>query len=342
MISLARAGCIAVACISLAQATETVALTGRAMGTTWAVKFTQPSPPLESPAVTARIAERLEQLEQIFSTYRPASQVSRFNASATTDWIPVPLEFAQVALGSRRLSELTDGAFDATVEPLVRLWGFGPQRRGDTLPTDGEIAAACARVDYRRLDIRLSPPALRKAAPGVAVDLSSMAKGFAVDALSELLVSLRATDHLAQIGGDVRSSGHPTANAAWRTGIEDPATTTALAAVVALAGQALSTSGDAHNAYTIAARRFGHIIDPHTGRPVAGALAAVSVIADSCARSSALATGLFVLGAEDGFRLAEREHLAALFIMRRGEVVRQRATPAWGQFRVEEKTPPRQ
>ncbi|MBI3879568.1 MAG: FAD:protein FMN transferase, partial [Verrucomicrobia bacterium] len=104
------------------------------MGTTWSVKFLQPSPPLDTNTVTLRIAARLEELEQIFSTYRPQSELSRFNAAHGTNWIPVPHELAALAAESWRISEITGGGFDVTVEPLVRLWGFGPQRRTDGLP----------------------------------------------------------------------------------------------------------------------------------------------------------------------------------------------------------------
>ena len=119
-------------------AAEPVALAGRAMGTTWSVKFFQPapsSPALDPTLVTARVTATLEHLESVFSTYRSASELSRFNTATSTDWCPVSPELAQVAWESRRISETTSGAFDATVDPLVRLWGFGPQRRITLVPT---------------------------------------------------------------------------------------------------------------------------------------------------------------------------------------------------------------
>jgi thiamine biosynthesis lipoprotein len=317
--------------LSSARAAEPITLNGRAMGTTWSVKFLQPAPPLNPATLHARITAKLEQLEQQFSTYRPTSEVSRFNASTSTEWITASPEVVRVAADSRRLSARTNGAFDPTVEPLVRLWGFGAQRRTGDLPNPTEIAAARSRMDWHRLEIQISPPALRKTSHDLAVDFSSMAKGFAADAVSDLLVSLGATNHFTQVGGDIKTAGTHT----WRTGIEQPPASVnspTLAQVVILAGQALSTSGDTNNFFEHDGRRYGHIIDPRTGRPVSGMLATVSVIHSSCAQSSALATALFVLGAEEGYNFAVRERLACLFVIRDGMTFKQRATPQFAQW----------
>lgn len=328
------------AAISLCRAVEPTVVTGRAMGTTWTVKFLPPtspsrttSPDLAPSALQPRLADHLEHLEAIFSTYRPASELSRFNTSLSTDWFPVSAELAQVAHASRRISELTSGAFDATVAPLVLLWGFGSTRRTVAPPTDSALAAARLHVDYRQLEIRLSPPALRKNSPRLAADFSSLAKGFAADSLSGFLTSLGAPDHFVQIGGDIKTAGATS----WRTAIENPPpasnhappTPSSLAATLSLATQSLSTSGDTRNFTILHGRRYGHIIDPRTGHPVSGPLASVSVVHTSCAESSALATALFVLGPDAGFALALRENLACLFLLRDGLSIKTRPTPAF-------------
>lgn len=304
-------------------AAEPVALTGRALGTTWTVKFLQPAPPLNPATLTARISATLERLEQQFSTYRPNSELSRFNTARTTDWITVSPELARVATDSRALSVLTGGAFDATIFPLVDLWGFGPQRRSGPPPSAAEISAARARTGYRRLESRASPPALRKTSADLAADFSSMAKGFAADTIAAQLSALGSTDHYVQIGGDIATVGPRP----WRVAIEQPAGSAPLAHIFDLAGQSLSTSGDAHNSFTHAGRRYGHILDPRTGEPVASPLVSVSVIAPTCAQSSARATALFVLGPDAGFALAVRERWSALFLIREGPSFTARPTP---------------
>lgn len=309
-------------------AAEPVALTGRALGTTWTVKFLQPAPPLNPATLTARISATLERLEQQFSTYRPNSELSRFNLARTTDWITVSPELARVATDSRALSVLTGGAFDATIFPLVDLWGFGPQRRSSPPPSAAEISAARARTDFRRLESRASPPALRKTSADLAADFSSMAKGFAADTVAAQLSALGSTDHYVQIGGDIATVG----TRPWHVAIEQPAASAPPAQAFDLTGQALSTSGDAHNSFTHAGRHYGHILDPRTGEPVASPLASVSVIAPTCAQSSARATALFVLGPAAGFALAVRERWSALFLIREGPSLTARPTPEFSRL----------
>jgi FAD:protein FMN transferase len=319
---------------------EPVAFSGRAMGTNWTVKIDQPAPSLDSAQLVRQISERLEQLEQIFSTYRPHSELSRFNAVTHTEWVPVSAEMAEVARLSHEVSGLTAGAYDVTVFPLVRLWGFAAQRRTDVLPAPAEVATARGLVDWRKLELRPEQRALRKSLPQLTADFSSMAKGFAADALSELLAQREAGNHFVQVGGDIRTRGAPHNAAGWNVGIEQPIEGRSdVACVVTLNGQALSTSGDYRNYFQAGQRRYGHIIDPRTGEPVSSLLAAVSVVEARSARSSALATGLFVLGPDEGFRLATEHRLACLFFVRHGTEVVQKATPAFERFRKARSSP---
>ncbi len=311
-----------------ALAAEPARLTGRALGTTWTVKFVETDRLQDHATLHTLIAQKLEHLEQQFSTYRANSELSRFNAAQSTDWIDVSPELARVAAKSRALSERSGGAFDATVAPLLTLWGFGPGGRGiSSVPTPAEISAGRARVDYRQLSVRLAPPALRKSRTDLSVDFSSMAKGFAVDTVSELLDSLGLSEHFVQIGGDIVTAG----TRPWRVGIEQPTAPGVILQTLELTDQALSTSGDAHNVFEYAGRRYGHILDPRTGEPAQGPLASVSVVHDSCAGSSSLATTLFVLGADAGYAFAVREEIAALFIVRSDGVLTLRPTPAFTQ-----------
>lgn len=323
----------ALAPLSCALAGEPAAVSGRAMGTTWSAKWVQPEPPLETGAVKAQIGGRLEELERVFSTYRVDSELSRFNRGRGSEWVAVSPELAAAAQRAREVSELTGGAFDVTVAPLLELWGLGPFRARDTAPTAAGIAAVQARVDWRQLEVRADPPALRKLSPDLAAEFSSLAKGLAVDEMSRWLAARGAANHLVRVGGDLRAAGAGPAGGGWRVAIEEPdEATTAIARVLSLSDQALSTSGQYRNFVTLGAWRYGHILDPRTGRPVESNLAAVSVLAASCATSSALATGLFVLGAEAGFACAEQKGLAAAFLIRRSGVIRQQSTRRFDEW----------
>jgi thiamine biosynthesis lipoprotein len=299
------------------------------MGTVWTVRIVLPGhvAAVEESAVSRRISERLEHLEQLFSTYRPQSVLSRFNRAPGTDWVPVAPEMVAVAQASRRISAMTAGAFDVTVLPLVELWGFGPNGGAGTMPSAAAVARTRARVDWRQLEMRASPPALRKARADLAADFSSLAMGFAADEVSRLLGDFGLSRHLVQVGGDVKCTGDD-----WPVAVERPLEDRSeLEGVVTLHGDALSTSGDYRNFFRVGPRRYGHILDPRTGEPVRHALAAVSVIAPSCARSSALATALFVLGPDDGLSLAQREGLAAMFLVRSGGGFERRVTPEFAR-----------
>lgn len=314
---------------------ESVTLSGRAMGTTWRATCIPPAAGWDVRDLERRLAARLEQLEDVFSLYRERSELSRFNAADGTGWIPVPPELAAVARDSARISRLTGGAFDATVAPLLALWGFGPRGSAERLPRPDEIASVRTRVDWRLLEVRDEPPALRKARPGVAADFSSMAKGYAVEQMSALLSNRGITRHLVQIGGDLKSAGDGGAGRGWKVGIERPGSPAGeiAATLVLREGLALATSGDAHNALEVGNARVGHILDPRTGRPVSSAVASVSVAHGSAATASALATALFVLGVHEGLRTAEANGWAVLFLLRQDGRLEQRATPAFDALR---------
>ncbi|MES2691952.1 MAG: FAD:protein FMN transferase [Verrucomicrobiota bacterium] len=301
---------------------------GRAMGTEWWIRYEAEAEPGK---VEKQVAQRLEELEKVFSTYRSDSELTRFNRTESTDWITVSPEMVWVAYHSRRVSELTEGTFDPTVAPLVTLWGFGPQGVANRMPDEVQIKAAQELVDYRRLDVRLESPALRKTVAALKADFSSMAKGYAADQISELLVSMGVASHLLAIGGDIKSRGRET-SMGLSTPTAEPSGSTA--AVVRLKGeQAVSTAGNYRTVVMYGRKRYGHIVDPRTGRPVDSAVLSVSVVHTSCAYSSALATGLYVLGLEKGMRLARSEGLAVMFIMREGERMVVRATPEFEKSR---------
>lgn len=300
---------------------------GGTMGTYYRV--TARCPAADEGELMRAVAIELEAVNDEMSTYLPESELSRFNRGAPGVWVPVSETLVDVVEAARTISELSGGAFDVTVGPLVEIWGFGPAGPIDAVPGEETVSAARARVGYRYLQTRRSPPALRKTRD-VSVDLSAIAKGHGVDRIALLLAGDGCTDFLVDIGGEVAGRGVNVAGRAWRVGIEvpDPKTMGSVQRVIGLTDVGVATSGDYRNFVDLGGVRYSHTIDARSGRPVAHRLASVSVMHSSVMWADGLATALNVLGPDDGFELAEREGLAALFVIRRAEGFEERYTAA--------------
>jgi len=269
----------------------------------------------------------LDEVNAQMSTYLPDSELSRFNNAPVGEWQPVSGELVDVVTAARTISELSGGAFDVTVGPLINLWGFGPNGEVAAAPDTDAINAAIERVGYQFLETRSPPAALRKQQP-VYVDLSAIAKGRGVDRVARLLDQASCTDYLVDVGGEVVGRGVNPTGQAWRVGVEvpDPDLIGAVQKVLVLRDAAIATSGDYRNFLDLEGVRFSHTIDPRSGRPVAHLLASVSVIHESAMWADGLATALNVLGPEAGFQLAEEEGLAAFFLIRRAAGFEERYT----------------
>ena len=299
---------------------ETLDLRGRTMGTSYSVRIV--APPGDSPvaleALRQRVAARLEELDNLFSTYRPDSEVSRFNAQPGVEWFGVSPDFLAVLEQSVSVGRITGGAFDATVGPLVELWGFGAGETSERIPDPEEVGRLLQATGSGHLQWRESPPAVRRTRPGVRLDFSAIAKGYAVDRIWELLSEAGLQDYLVEVGGEVRTRGRPADGRDWSIGIENP-DGTGVAEAVPLRDAAIATSGDYRNFFEHGGRRYSHVIDPRAGWPVAHDLASVTVVSPTAAGADALATALLVLGPVAGMELAERDGIPALLAVRTEE-----------------------
>ena len=305
------------------------------MGTTYEVSVVAKA--LDDVRITSlhtAIADTLERIDAAMSTWRPESELNRFNRTDTTDPFPVSTATASVFQHALDVSAMTGGAFDVTVGPLVDAWGFGPPGHPRTPPPEAELARLREQVGWERLAVDIAASTISKRAPDVSVDLSALAKGYAVDQVAELLEHEGLGDHLVEVGGEVRAAGRNARGEAWRVGIARPsAGPPSVYSTVGLSGQALATSGDYRNTYLLDGQRVSHTIDPRTGRPVTHALASVSVIDPLCVRADALATALMVLGPDDGYALAAEEGWPALFLVRLPEgALEERTTSPWARF----------
>jgi thiamine biosynthesis lipoprotein len=279
---------------------------GPAFGTSWRVSLPYGT---EEGAIAAAIRSIIESVDAAMSPFRADSEVARFNASGTCDWQALSPETCTVVRQSLDIAARSRGAFDPTVGPIVGRYGFGPIRESST----GSYHDIAARAD-----------AVKKSEPSLTLDLCGIAKGHALERMVAALDGFRVTDFLIELGGEVFACGTHPDGRAWQVGIERPVPgPTTLQRIVRLDGRALATSGDAVNGYTIAGRRYNHIIDPRRGEPADNGIASVSVFMSVAATADALATALMAMGPEAGAAFAESEEIPALFIIREGGALRE-------------------
>lgn len=288
------------------------------MGTSFSVKVvSEPLSGEQERAINETIRRELDGVNARMSTYLETSELSRLNRWTEPEPLAVSAELLAVLLAAKEAGQATRGAFDITIGPLVNAWGFGPKGSPPAPPPDAELARLRQLTGWDKIEIDQARSAVRKAAPEVFVDLSGVAKGYAVDRVAEALTASGCPHHMVEVGGEVRASGVNQRGVPWRIGIEAPVPgARRVQRALALDGLAMATSGDYRNFYESHGVRYAHIIDPRTARPVRHSLASVSVIDATCARADAFATGLMVLGGEEGFSVAEEWNLAALFLIR--------------------------
>jgi len=262
----------------------------------------------------AQVIAELDAVNTSMSTYLDDSELSRFNQ------VPANTEFSlspamQVVMEEAlELSELSGGAFDITVADAVRLWGFGPDGVVTEQPSTEQLEALKESVGYKKLS--LNGAQLSRQHSNTNVDLSSIAKGFAVDQLARMLEKQGLNDYLVNVGGELRGAGKNIDNKVWSVAIEKPQTLGGIQQIIELQDSAIATSGDYRNYILLDGQKFSHTIDPATLRPVFHKLSLVSVISDKASTADGLATALLVMGEQAALDFASRNELAAYFVVR--------------------------
>jgi thiamine biosynthesis lipoprotein len=281
------------------------------MGTKAWVTIAGMSDPDAERAAQAAFRE-MYRIESVMSTWRPSSEISRLNAGSNGAPFTVSPELCSLIDSSFFYSKATSGAFDVTVRPLVRLWGF--QGGEIKLPSDAEIERAMSLVGSGKVALDPSKSTITLP-PGMQIDLAGVAKGYAVDRCVAVLAGLGVRSALVNIGGNIYAMGAPPGKKGWSIGVRDPKGGLETVGTLILRDEAVATSGNYENFVEIEGKRYGHIIDPRTGRPVSAVLS-VTVVAPTALASDALSTGLFVLGPDDARAAVERlAGVAALFAL---------------------------
>ncbi len=287
-----------------------VRLGGQTMGTEWSVQAVDPPEHWRGviEAVLSRIIGEM-------SNWEPASDISRFNHAPVGQWVTLPHDLLHVLRAGLDMAAISGGAFDPAIGHIVGRWGFGPDSR------TGNEDTSCWR------SIEVEGYRARRHAD-VALDLSAIAKGFAVDAVTQALLDLGVANLLVEIGGEVRGAGIKPDMQPWWIDAETPPGLAVPTLRVALSGLSVATSGDYRRFRMVDGRRLSHSIDPETRAPIAGDVASVTVLHESAMWADAWATAITVMGCDRGMVIATRHGIAARLIRRNAGIGQEYMTPA--------------
>ncbi|MFT6987072.1 MAG: thiamine biosynthesis lipoprotein [Psychromonas sp.] len=311
---------------------------GQTMGTYYQVKYVldtnqQNNKKLSIETLQAEIDKRLELVNDQMSTYRPDSELSRFNRAEKS--LIVSDATRRVVEDALLLFKQSNGAYDITVGPLVNIWGFGPDKKPNKVPSDELIAEKRKIVGSQYLSVEGNR--LSKSIPELYLDLSSIAKGYGVDLIADYLQQLGINNYLVDIGGELRVHGFKPANEQWTLAIERPVAGQNVQRLIHIGDNAIATSGDYRNYFESDGIRYSHTIDPQTGKPINHKLVSVTVIDKSSMHADGLATAITVLGPTAGLAFAKEQHLPVFLLVKAGDDFIEQFTSEFEPYFLEEK-----
>jgi len=314
---------------------DAVEISGRTMGTGYSVQIPAGQTTIPAATLAHEIKALLDRINRIMSTYLEDSELTIINNNKTSDPVPVSSELYEVVSTALEISRKTGGAFDITIGAVVNLWGFGPEEKQGS-PEPEEISRTLRTTGYEFIDLIPSPPAIKKKFPGIYLDLSGIAKGYAVDSIADYLHQLGIRHYLVEIGGEIRTGGMNGKNELWRVGIERPLTfDREIQRIISLGNKGMATSGNYRNFIVNNDKRYSHTIDPRTGWPVSHNLVSVTVLDRSAMIADALSTALLVMGEKKGYNFAKREKIPAFFIVKKNSGFEEKYTAQFSQYLIE-------
>ena len=297
---------------------QKVTFSGPIMGTQYRITVLLANENKDKASQVERDAiQAMEFVNQSMSTYLEGSEINALNKAPENTKITLSESLQEVIEQSLELSEMSDGAFDITIGKAVNLWGFGPDGAITKSPTGEQLGAIKNSIGYQKLYLEEST--ITKSTTNLSIDLSAIAKGYAVDQVANALEGYGISNYLIDIGGELRASGFAQGKQAWRVGIEKPHTLGGIQQVIALTNKSIATSGDYRNYHIIDGEHYSHTIDAITLKPVFHRLALVSVVDDTASRADGLATAIMALGDEKGWAFAKQNGLAVYMVVREDE-----------------------
>jgi len=273
--------------------------TAEIMGTTFSVTIDGLGEPSKA---CAAAFEEIRRIDRLLSTYKEDSKISDVNRRAAHQPVAMGKDFWNVIVASRRHFELSGGAFDPTVYPLMRMWGFA--KREGRIPTEAEMEETQRLIGFGKVALDGAGQTIGFRRQGMALDFGGIAKGYAVDRAIAALEAMGATHAIVDAGGNFYALGAPESRQSWQVGIRHPLRRDEIIARLPVADKGVATSGNYERFFEIDGKKYCHIMDPRTGQPVEGMLSA-TVLADTAIAADALSTSVFVLGEEKGMRLIE-------------------------------------
>jgi len=308
---------ICVSQVACQQDKTSLQLSGKTMGTYYHITIIPPEKSFDIPQLQSDIEQRLQKINQQMSTYLETSEISRFNRYQGNDWFPISAEFFYVMSQAIEAHHISQTAFDPTLYPLINLWGFA-QSIQFIPPSDDAIEKALQHTGLHALNLHKTRTALSKEDILLSLDLSAIAKGYAVDQVSAILTAYGLANHLVEIGGEIHAQGTNAKQQVWHIAVEHPdnvQTAQAPISSLRLHNQSLATSGNYRNFFEYQGKRYAHTLDPKTGKPTQHALVSVTVIHASSLWADAMATAIMVMGVEKGLTFAKQQKLAVFMVI---------------------------
>ncbi|MGF6109439.1 thiamine biosynthesis lipoprotein [Pseudomonas frederiksbergensis] len=287
---------------------------GPTMGSTYSIKYVRTEGLPAPKDVQVEVEKILADVDRQMSTYRSDSDIERFNDLPANRCQTMPAPILELVRVGEQLSLLSEGSYDLTVEPLMNLWGFGPQAREEKVPSAEALAEVMRRVGHTHL--RIDGDQLCKDA-AVEVDFNSIAAGYSVDTIAARLEAMGIHDYLVEATGELKAAGKKLDGSAWKIALEEPRDDQQVAErIINVDGYGVSTSGDYRNYFEQNGRRYSHTVDARTGVPITHNLASVTVINPSTLMADGLSTLLLILGPERGWDYAQKHNIGAFFVIR--------------------------
>ena len=308
-------------------------ISGLTMGTTYSVKITNDNKTVNKKNMRNDIEKILSEINQSMSTYIEKSELSKINYSKSSDWHTLSDDLFTVIEHANNISKKTNGAFDITIGPLVNLWGFGPNKSENKIPSTESIELVKKDIGYRKILLNKSQKKISKLVPDLYLDLSGIAKGFAVDKIARHLEKKNLENYLIEIGGELLANGINNDKMIWQIGIENPnVRDKQVKRIIQLKNMAMATSGDYKNYFEENGVRYSHTIDPVTGKPIKHKLVSVTVLDSTALNADALATAFMVMGPEKTLLLASDLKVAVYLIIKNGQIFEERYNDYFAPF----------